>query len=115
MFLRVCHRLSSVISVGNIPNHRVVGHYGTFGVMGEQEAGCIEVAATAVVGGVEDVKGQLALNGKDGIGGERGAVADVVPHQICEDTIKVLIFREIRKHSKPFLCLILSLCFTSET
>lgn len=38
MFLRGCHRLSSVISVGNIPNYRAVGYDGTFGVVGEQEA-----------------------------------------------------------------------------
>ena len=104
MFLRGCHCLSSVISVGNIPNHCVVGHYGTFVVMCEQEAGSIEVAAAAVVGGVKDVAGQLALNGEDGIGGEGGAVADVVPHQICEVTdITFDILVDFHVHVDSFL------------
>ena len=104
MFLRVCHRLSSVISVGNIPNHRAVGYDGTFGVVGELEAGCIEVAATAVFRNFKDVVGQLTLNGENDVGGIGGAIVNIVPHQTGEvSDIALDVLVDFHVHVNSFL------------
>lgn len=104
-----------VISLRNTSDDCAIGHHSTLGIPGEQHLRGVEVAATAVVGTVEDVAGQFSLNGEQGIGRIGGTMADIRPHQfgeVVDIALDILIDFHVDIHS--FLLEVVTFSMVSE-